>query len=149
MPIAHEELCNVIELTDEESRNAVMYRLKAMCRDGQLMSNRKNEFAIIKEMDLISARVIGHRDGFGFASPDSGSDIFLSARQMRQVFDGDKVVLQVTGKDHRGRKEGRIVEVTERQYTQAGGTLSRSERFRSLEIREPAYHSGNHGDRRP
>ncbi|MGB1239074.1 MAG: ribonuclease R, partial [Pseudomonadales bacterium] len=108
------ELCNAIELVDEDARNAVMYRLKAMCRDGQLMSNRKNEFAIIKEMDLIAARVIGHRDGFGFASPDSGSDIFLSARQMRQVFDGDKVVLQVTGKDHRGRKEGRIVEVTER-----------------------------------
>ncbi len=112
-PISHPELCAQLAVQEGDSFNAVMYRLKAMCRDGQLMSNRKNEFGILKQMDLINCRIIGHRDGFGFASPEKGNDIFISARQMRQVFDGDKVVIQPLGKDSRGRREGKIVEVLE------------------------------------
>ena len=57
----------------------------------------------------------GHRDGFGFLIPDEGNDdIFLSAREMRQVFDGDKALVRVGGEDRKGRKEGAIVEVLER-----------------------------------
>jgi ribonuclease R len=120
-PISHDELCTQLKVVDEDSYNAVMYRLKAMCRDGQLMSNRKNEFGILKQMDLVNCRIIGHRDGFGFASPETGSDIFLSARQMRQVFDGDKVLVQPLGKDSRGRREGKIVEVIEHNTTKLVG----------------------------
>ncbi len=113
-PISHEKLCQELKLTDENSVEAVSRRLKAMCRDGQLMSNRKNEFCLLKKMDLISGRIIGHRDGFGFVKPDeSGDDLFLSPRQMRQVFDGDKVLVQEIGKDQKGRREGKIIEVLE------------------------------------
>ncbi|WP_136681288.1 ribonuclease R [Neptunomonas sp. XY-337] len=114
-PISHPQLCRELGVTDEESVDALMFRLKAMCRDGQLMSNRRNEFGLLRKMDLIPGRVIGHRDGFGFVVPDQGGDdLFLSSRQMRQVFDGDRVVVQEMGKDHRGRREGKIVEVLER-----------------------------------
>ncbi|MEH6443194.1 MAG: ribonuclease R [Oceanospirillaceae bacterium] len=120
-PISHHDLCTQMQVQDEDSYNAVMYRLKAMCRDGQLLSNRKNEFGILKQMDIITCRIIGHRDGFGFASPETGSDLFLSARQMRQVFDGDKVLIQPLGKDSRGRREGKIVEVIEHNTTKLVG----------------------------
>lgn len=130
--ISHPELCAQLQVEDEESINAVMYRLKAMCRDGQLMSNRQNEFGILKQMDLITCRVIGHRDGFGFASPEKGSDIFLSARQMRQVFDGDKVLIQPLGKDARGRREGKIVEVLEHKTTKLVGRFSGANGFGNL-----------------
>lgn len=131
-PIAHPELCVQLQVDDEESCNAVMYRLKAMCRDGQLMSNRQNEFGILKQMDLISCRIIGHRDGFGFASPEKGSDIYLSARQMRQVFDGDKVLIQPLGKDARGRREGKIVEVIEHNTTKLVGRFNGTNGFGHL-----------------
>ena len=120
-PLSHDELCRQLNVIDEDSSNGVMYRLKAMCRDGQLMSNRSNEFSILQQMDLVSCTIIGHRDGFGFASPEKGSDIFLSARQMRQVFDGDKVLVQPLGKDSRGRREGKIVEVTEQNTSKLVG----------------------------
>ncbi|SFG69019.1 ribonuclease R [Neptunomonas qingdaonensis] len=113
-PISHGRLCAELKVDDEDGIEAVSRRLKAMCRDGQLMSNRKNEFGLIKKMDLISGRVIGHRDGFGFVKPDEGgNDLFISPRQMRQVFDGDRVVVQEIGVDHKGRREGKIVEVLE------------------------------------
>ncbi len=131
-PISHPELCAQLQVEDEDSFNAVMYRLKAMCRDGQLMSNRQNEFGILKQMDLITCRIIGHRDGFGFASPEKGSDIFLSARQMRQVFDGDKVLIQPLGKDSRGRREGKVVEVIEHNTTKLVGRFSGENGFGHL-----------------
>lgn len=113
-PISHGKLCSELKVTEEDSIEAVSRRLKAMCRDGQLISNRKNEFGLIKKMDLISGRVIGHRDGFGFVKPDEGgNDLFISPRQMRQVFDGDKVLVQEIGVDQKGRREGKIVEVLE------------------------------------
>ena len=131
-PISHPDLCEQLEVKDEDSFNAVMYRLKAMCRDGQLMSNRKNEFGILKQMDLVTCRIIGHRDGFGFASPEKGSDLFLSARQMRQVFDGDKVLIQPMGKDSRGRREGKIVEVLEHNTSKLVGRFSGQDGFGNL-----------------
>ena len=41
-------------------------------------ANRRGKFALVKEMDLVSGHVQGHRDGFGFLIPDDeGTDIFL------------------------------------------------------------------------
>lgn len=132
-PVSHEKLCQALNVFDEDAVEAVSRRLKAMCRDGQLMSNRRNEFGLISKMDLVSGRVIGHRDGFGFVSPDAGGDdLFISPRQMRQVFDGDKVVVQEVGKDHRGRREGKIIEVLERSTHKLVGRFKGSQGFGHL-----------------
>ena len=114
-PLVHPAVCDAMQVFEEEAREAVLFRLKAMCRDGQLISNRKNQFGLIEHMGLIKGRVIGHRDGFGFVKPDDGgSDLFISPRQMRQVYDGDRVLVQEAGKDHKGRREGKLVDVLER-----------------------------------
>lgn len=133
VPISHAQLCKELKITGEDPKEAVSRRLKAMCRDGQLMSNRKNEFGLIKKMDLISGRVIGHRDGFGFVQPDEGGDdLFLSPRQMRQVFDGDRVVVQQTGTDQRGRREGKIIEVLEHNTHKLVGRFKGDQGFGHL-----------------
>ena len=86
-----------------------MFRLKAMIRDGQLLQNRKNAFALISKLDLIKGRIQGNKDGFGFLIPDDGGeDLYLSPREMRQLFDGDRAVVRESGTDHRGRKEGQL-----------------------------------------
>ncbi|MFW1677638.1 ribonuclease R [Pontibacter sp. JAM-7] len=114
-PISHGQLCHEMGVHAEASQEAVSYRLRAMCRDGQLISNRNNEFGLVDKMSLIKGRVIGHRDGFGFVKPDEGgNDLKLSPRQMRQVFDGDRVMVQEINVDPKGRREGKIIEVMER-----------------------------------
>ncbi|SOB76526.1 RNAse R [Marinobacter sp. LV10R510-11A] len=121
-PATHETLCAELSQTSPEGIEALRRRLIAMCRDGQLICNRRDAFLPIEEADLVSGRVIGHKDGFGFLVPDDGgSDLFLTARQMRQVFHGDRVVARVDKVDDRGRREGVIVEVIEHRTHQTVG----------------------------
>ena len=111
-PMTHEALCEVLNLNDEDSIEALRRRLIAMSRDGQLLSNRKSGYGVLNKMDLIRGRVQGHKDGFGFVIPaEGGDDLYLSYRQMRRVLDGDEVLVRETGRDFKGRREGSIVEV--------------------------------------
>ncbi|MBV1883965.1 MAG: ribonuclease R [Pseudomonadales bacterium] len=114
-PVSRAQLARAFALDkDSVQEDALRRRLRAMERDGQLIRDRKGDFGLVDKMDLIRGRVMGHRDGFGFVLPEEGGeDLFLNSRQMRLVFDGDRVLARVSGIDRRGRKEGNIVEVLE------------------------------------
>ncbi len=121
-PMTHEALCEVLQLNDEDSIEALRRRLIAMSRDGQLLSNRKSGYGVLNKMDLIRGRVQGHKDGFGFVIPaEGGDDLYLSYRQMRRVLDGDEVLVRETGQDFKGRREGSIVEVLSHNTNQVVG----------------------------
>ena len=123
-PATHETLCAEFGFESEESIEALRRRLIAMCRDGQMICNRRDAYLPLEEADLVSGRVVGHKDGFGFLIPDDGgSDLFLTARQMRLVFHGDRVAARVDRVDDKGRREGVIVEVLEYRTTQTVGRL--------------------------
>jgi len=120
-PATHSEVCERLGETDEDRVEALRRRLIAMSRDGQLISNRRNQFAPMSKVDLVTGVVMGHRDGFGFVLRDGADDVHLSNRQMSKVFHGDRVAVQILGLDRRGRPEGKIVEVLERNTTQIVG----------------------------
>lgn len=113
-PLTLKQFASILELVDETDLEALRRRLRAMERDGQLVRNRKGAYGDVKKMDLIKGRVIGHPDGFGFLVPDDGGDdLFLSAKCMRGVMHGDRIVARVSGVDRKGRREGAPVEVLE------------------------------------
>lgn len=115
VPRDFEEIAVDLELSRAEALEALERRLGAMARDGQLVRNRRGSYGLPQKMQLVQGRVSGHPDGYGFLVPDEGEeDLFLSPRQMRQCFHGDRVVARIIGKDRRGRLEGSVVEVLER-----------------------------------
>ena len=115
VPLVFDELAEALDLSAEQDLVALERRLGAMVRDGQLIRNRKDAFCLVNRRDLIAGRVIGHQDGFGFVKPDDGGDdVYLYPRQMRALFHDDRVVVRVTGRDRRGRLEGAVVEILER-----------------------------------
>ncbi|MDN3648641.1 ribonuclease R [Reinekea marina] len=121
-PASHAELCEELKLTTDDDIEALRRRLIAMVRDGQLLCSRRGAFGLIDKMDLVRGKVIGHADGFGFLKPDSGGDdLVLNHRQMRCCFDGDIVLARKGRKDHRGRTEGTITEVLERNTQELVG----------------------------
>jgi len=114
-PVGREDLEELLEIRDEQGVEALRRRLNAMVRDGQLVRNRRDCYALADRFDLVPGRVIGHQDGFGFLVPDEGDeDVYLSARQMHALFHGDRVLVRITGMDRRGRREGSVVEVLKR-----------------------------------
>ncbi|NEX15086.1 MAG: ribonuclease R [Halochromatium sp.] len=124
-PIGFEEAASLLGLTAEEDLVALGRRLGAMVRDGQLLRNRREAFCLVNKRDLIAGRVIGHQDGFGFVKPDDGGDdLYLYPKEMRAVFHGDRIVARVTGKDRRGRLEGAVVEILERNTKSVVGRLN-------------------------
>ncbi|MBX9705380.1 MAG: RNB domain-containing ribonuclease, partial [Gammaproteobacteria bacterium] len=121
-PATYEQLLDILEITDPEQQEALRRRLRAMARDGQLMPNRRGAYGLVASMNLVAGRVSAHKDGFGFVIPDKGGDdIFLNSKQMRQVFHGDRVLVTASGRDFKGRQEGRIVEVIERNTEELVG----------------------------
>ena len=108
------QIADDLELIDDDQREALRRRLRAMERDGQIIYTRRG-YAPVDKLDLVRGRVIGHSDGFGFLVPDEGGDdLFLLPWVMESLMHGDRIVARVTGIDRRGRREGAVVEVLER-----------------------------------
>ena len=122
VPMRFTELADALRIHNDSDLFSLQKRVKAMQRDGQLISGRRGALGLPKKMDLVKCKIIGHRDGYGFASPtEGGDDFFLSSRQMYSVFDGDEVLVAQSGHDDKGRPEGQIVEVLTRAHTHIVG----------------------------
>ncbi|HEX4843350.1 MAG TPA: ribonuclease R [Limnobacter sp.] len=122
-PLTREQVFEHLKLTEDQIP-IIEKRLSAMERDGQLMPNRKGLLLLSTKLDFVAGKVAGHRDGFGFLiRDDRGPDAFLSPREMQKVLHGDRVLVRITGTDHRGKPEGTIVEVTERRTNRLVGRL--------------------------
>jgi ribonuclease R len=109
---------------DEAGLDGFVRRIGAMERDAQVMRNRRGDICLVKKLDLIPGRVQGHPDGYGFLVPDDATgDLYLDAREMQKVLDGDRVMVRAVGIDRKGRREGTIVEVVERNNSRVVGRL--------------------------
>lgn len=107
-----------------EELDGLTRRLNAMERDGQIKPTRNGTYQLAHQPNFIEGRVNGHREGYGFLTPDDGSeDIFLPEKEMQKVLHGDRVQIRIVGTDRRGRPEGTIVEVLERANTHVIGRL--------------------------
>ena len=121
-PITRRELSDRLGLDHAESDQWIKPILLDLIRKGTIVRNRRAAYGLVDQMDLVLGRISAHADGFGFVIPDAGGeDLFLPPRQMRQVFNGDRVLASVANVDRRGRKEGLIVEVIERAHQQIVG----------------------------
>jgi len=128
VPLADEELARRLAIGPEE-RDAFERRVAAMEREGQVLRNRKGAILVATKLDLVSGRVEGHPDGYGFVIPEDGDDLYLDPHEMRKVLHGDRVMVRESGLDRRGRREGKIVEVIERANRSVVGRLHRERQF--------------------
>ncbi len=126
-PLKAEPIMKAYGLKGQRTRSLLIDQLQGMVRAGQILENRRGEFCLTAKLDLIMGKVSGHRDGFGFVIREDGdpNDVFLSAREMRALFDGDRVAIRIVGDDHRGRAQGELVDVLERGTREVAGQFIR------------------------
>src|SRR5687767_1959108 len=88
--------------------------LQALERAGEIVQNRAGALLVARRIDVLAGRVEGHPDGHGFLKPDEpGASVFLPPHEMRELMHGDRASVRISGRDHRGRPTGTVVEVLE------------------------------------
>lgn len=122
----YEDIAALLGVSGEQRHRALRKRLAELIRDGRLLLNRRNEYCLLAKLDAVSGVVSAHRDGYGFVIPDTGgTDIYLPPGEMRQLLDGDRVAIRITGRGPRGRKSGTVVEVLARGKQHVVGRYQR------------------------
>jgi ribonuclease R len=125
VPMNRNDLFEALGLSGEDHYEGLRRRLRAMERDGQLVFTRRQCYALPDKLEMIKGHVIGHKDGHGWVRPEGSvgkdNDVLLPHHQMRTILHGDFVLVQPSGTDKRGRKEGRLVRVLEERKAQIVG----------------------------
>lgn len=122
-PMRREAIAELLGLAgDEEQEEGLRRRLRAMERDGQLIRNRRQQYVVVDNEELVRGRVVADKGGSGTLHPDTGGDpVYLSPREMRSLLHGDRAVVRLKDVDSAGRAEGELVEVIQRRNRQITG----------------------------
>jgi ribonuclease R len=122
-PLEPEEISKRLRVPKNE-RRALRAALASLERSGAVVQNRAGSLLVAKRIAAMAGRIEGHPDGHGFLIPDDGGpSVFIAPSEMRQLMHGDRASVRVSGRDHRGRPTGEIVEVLERASRRIVGRL--------------------------
>ncbi|GJL81970.1 MAG: ribonuclease R [marine bacterium B5-7] len=114
VPLSLPEITVALDSSGKKQSELILSHLNALIKSGTIIRNRRNRFALSDRMDMVTGRVSGHRDGFGFVERSGeGPDLYLTPREMQRVLHGDKVLARVKQIDSRGRHEGTLVALIE------------------------------------
>jgi len=103
----------VAEADHREFRN----RIKEMAAQGSLIKIRGGRYGLPDEMNLITGKLQGHPNGFGFVIPDKHhdtNDVYVHQKSMNEAMHQDHVVVRVESEKEPGKPEGRIIRILER-----------------------------------
>ena len=139
-PLSHSDLVEIFEIADQKSIEALSHRLSAMVRDGQLMKDGF-KFLPMADQPVFDATIYINSKGLGAASLDGKKDeMLLPERELRQVFHGDRVKVQQTSIDRKGKAWGFVTEITQRRVKQIIGKLAEYEGEYFIQPASPNAH---------
>ena len=139
-PLSHTDLVEHFEIADQKSIEALSHRLSAMVRDGQLMKDGY-KFQLMADQPVHDATIYINAKGLGVASLDGKKEeMILPERELRQVFHGDRVKVQQTSVDRKGKAWGFVTQVTQRRIKQIIGKLAEYEGEYFIQPANPNTH---------
>lgn len=123
-PLEFDELAARARRQGAAARKQLTQELEELLQSGVIIRNRRDEYCLRERLPLIVGIVSAHKDGHGTLLPeDHSAPIYLAPRQMLETMHGDRVAVRISGSDHRGRPEGSIVKILERNTQQIVGRL--------------------------
>jgi ribonuclease R len=127
VPRSLPDLAAQLGISGERPQAALQRRLRQMADAGQLLINRRGEYCLLDKLDAVTGVVTAHRDGYGFLIPDDGSaDVYLSATEMRELMEGDRIAVRVAPAGRGGRRAGAVVEIIARGRDSVVGRYQRA-----------------------
>ena len=121
-PVSTRYLAQTLSRDDKAGRQELIAVLEQLADAKQIVRVSKNKWAAPGTVKRVIGTVVGHAEGHGFVKLDEGGDsVNLPKHSMRLVLHNDRVEVQVTGKDRRGKRFGDIVSVLEHTNTHITG----------------------------
>jgi ribonuclease R len=133
-PVAQQQVAKHFQLNSEQQREALRRRLAAMERDGQILKNRKGEYALVDQLALVRGVVIRHKDGLAFVQGESGEAVALSPRASRTLMVDDTVLVRVGSVPYYGRKKGTLIDILSRGHTSVVGRYVEESDMRYVQL---------------
>jgi len=128
-PLAFREIMAALGVVKGE-KAALRNALDQLVEAGELLNIEGNRYTSPGQSQLVTGRLIAHRDGYGFVTPEEGGeDLFIPARFLRGNMHGDKVVVRVEKSGRDGKREGRIVQTLERAFSKIVGRFEQGKKF--------------------
>ncbi len=128
-PISINEIKDIVG-SWKSRKKEIKKLLREMAKEGSIVRLKSDRFGIPDELNLEVGTLWCTRSGNGFVVPDQEGekDVFVPSRFIKNALHGDKVVVRV---EHtvRGKREGRIVKVTERKTRNITGFLQKHKNF--------------------
>ena len=110
------ELSKHLGVTEAEHRT-FRNQIKEMAGRGLLVKIRGGRYGLPDEMNLVTGKLVGHPNGFGFVIPDKQhctNDIFIHRKSINEAMHGDQVLVRIESEKEHGRPEGSIIRILNR-----------------------------------
>jgi ribonuclease R len=121
---------------DKKNRKELKAVLNIMLKEGSIIRLKNKRYGIPFEMNLETGTLSCTRSGNGFLIPDKKNekgmdDIFIPSKFMENAFHGDRVIARI---EHtlKGKKEGKIIKITERRIKNITGFIKTDKNRLSL-----------------
>lgn len=130
-PMDIQELVSVFDINPDEYKSFKKV-LKTMEKEGLIVRTKKDKFGVPERLGLISGKLEVHSKGYGFLIPENEGekDVFIPSSSMNGAMNGDKVLVQITREDIKGKKrEGEVREVLSRANNKIIGVYEDNRNF--------------------
>lgn len=139
-PVRLKEIARALGVEAREYRQ-LRHLLREMEEAGAIYRVRRRRYALPDRINLVVGQLQVIRAGHGFVIPeDGGEDVFVNSSQLKDAYDGDRVVARVERRRKGRQPEGTIVKVLERARSRVVGVYHRSGRYSYLAPLDNALH---------
>ena len=130
-PMNFRQVAGKLNIIDPDSKATILEILEEETLNGVFMEKEKGKYQLHVVNAFLTGKIDMASDGSAFLIPDDEfeKDIYIAPRKLRTALHGDKVKLHVYANSKGKRKEGEVVEITERAKMEFTGIVKLSQHF--------------------
>ncbi|TDQ36997.1 ribonuclease R [Aureibacillus halotolerans] len=134
-PLTVNELEEAFQIVEAPDFKAFVKALVELENQGRIVRTRSNRYGLPEKMNLVKGKVSAHSRGFAFLLPEAEGedDVFIPPSDLKGAMHGDTVLVRVTSKDAKQKREGTVVRILERGIKRVVGTYVASKGFGFVE----------------
>jgi ribonuclease R len=130
-PLNAKQIASALNIIDPSSRATILEILEDETENGVFTEISKGRYQLHEVKAFMTGKIDMANDGSAFliADDEFEKDIYIGPRKLRTALHGDKVKLHVYESSKGKRKEGEVIEITERAKMEFTGIVKLSQHF--------------------